>query len=343
MATHRPAEPLESIWTNWSPTKIIVFVTCPLQFYFDYVLRLGRPTDLPRLLGTGLHRMAQSFFTKNYRSMETFIGAWKYMWWVRLPEEFCLDFKEWPDRDKPGKCFGRGAQILKAFWQANLLFRQTAGLKPITEKTIIWQIGPTRMKAVLDRLQPQPGSDNRFTIIDYKTGLSLNGEPELARDLALTIYQMAHRRDYGSDPLGLEIHHLSYLFGDMPEETQVRFSPVTNECGQTWPWVVDKTPVRTEKDITVALVILDQAREFVKTALTGSSTEKSAGGFVPQPGRHCNHCDFEQQCRNWDPACPRKPENYWQALLKQNAERGQRVPHRKTKKGPDTMTPDLFS
>ena len=333
-----PLAPIAPLWRRWSPSQLAGSATCPLKFYYRYVLRLKTPATLDQILGTGLHRMFNSFFRKNWREEKTFLQAWKYLWWrTLLQEEYVNKIAPYTDPQLPGKLYGKGRRILRAFWQSNLAFK-TGPLKPLTEKHVAWDFGPHRLVAVIDRLQPVLGLGDQHEVIDYKTGFRRESKSELVRNVQLTVYQLAHRQLFGVDPLSLQLHYPAYPAGESPKSLDELWPLLADKpipAPYSWPWEVRRVPPRTELEISVLPAILNQASTKIQAIVTGSvraldqflclppeqRTDEflkglSASKFEPRPGSHCRHCDFEKRCRAWNPQATLTPEDYWQAVVR---------------------------
>ena len=337
-----PLAPIAPLWHRWSPSKLGVYVTCPLKFYYRYVLRLKTPATLDQILGTGLHRMFNSFFNKNYRDEKSFLGAWSYLWWqTLLREEYAGKISAYNDAQLPGKLYGKGRKILRTFWRSNLEFK-TGPLKPLTEKHVAWNFGPYRLVAVVDRFQPVLGQGKRQRVIDYKTGFRRESKSELVRNVQLTIYQLAHRQLFGVDPLSLELHYPSYEAEksrdsqDSLDKLWPLLSPELMTEPDPWPWEIRRVPPRTEQEIQVLISILNQASTRIQAIVTGSVSaleqflclppeqrdnkkflqSLNEDKFAPRPGSHCRYCDFEKRCRAWNPNEVLTPEDHWRAIVK---------------------------
>ncbi len=277
-------------WESWSATTLeMLLFRCPLAYWFQSIEKLIVPQAIEKIFGEGVHGMFRKFFTlKNgYKSEKTFLGAWRYYWWTQLLKKKYKDMVKVRNKDDPEKFFATGVNILKRFYQENLVYRRGLLPMPEVEKSFVFHFMGHRVAGRKDRIQPL--EDGGIAIVDYKTGL---WEPKLAerrRNIQFTIYNLDH-----------------YLkTGQNPEEMWIELASSGKKIS---------IPIRGEKDYLQLAMWLDEATMYVKNILEPSPPthrdfpfcllnpeDIKRKQFSPRPSSWCSYCDYEKACRKHKP------------------------------------------
>jgi len=208
-----------------SASKITSYEFCPLHFYFRYISheKVAEPSCFT--FGKAIHYMLKLFYDKNFKSAENFTKFWKYYWYVfklgikfetsdgrkqtfkeldkqvrKLKEEKKFNFKNFYEVTYYANL---GARILKKFYHKNLP-------KPkLYEKKFKIKFKGHEIQGVWDRIDD---TDEGPILLDYKTD---RYSPKSKEDLFLlhrhpqfTIYDLAHRIEFGRAPRKIIFHHL---------------------------------------------------------------------------------------------------------------------------------------
>jgi hypothetical protein len=161
---------------TYDATSLDVYLNCPLQFYYRYVLNLAkreevRP-DVERLdIGRIVHRILFTYFG---RRMHTRLTE-KQIDRSEMREVVQLSFEEAYGPDPIGQVYLLKRQILRqmdAFlklYQAPLIKRAECVILHL-EHRLETVVDPFRYKGVMDRIETRDGTT---CIVDYKTGASV--------------------------------------------------------------------------------------------------------------------------------------------------------------------------
>jgi CRISPR/Cas system-associated exonuclease Cas4 (RecB family) len=242
-----------------------------------------------KLFGSSIHYMFEKFFSlKNgYKSMEKFIGAFRYHWLIYTIKIKHKDRVRVRDPKEIQDYLAKGTNILKAFWYENLPHRTGQKPTPTVEKSFNIRFKGHTLVGKIDRIQPT--EDDEYEIWDYKTGYKKPTAPELARDIQFTAYNLAMLKATGKNPIKMRMVH-----------------PSTGEH-----FLV---PIRTNDDYVQLGRWLDEARIYVQNILepwrmgwkdlpfkwfNPEDIERKI--FPKRPSSFCSLCDFEELCRASQP------------------------------------------
>lgn len=274
-------------WQNWSASKLeLLLFTCPLCFFFTYVIKIDSPPNISGVFGEAIHRMAKSFFSLKYKSERSFIKAWSHYWWREILAKKCGGVVKEKDPGDCKKFFATGVKILRRFYQDNVSYRNLLP-RPAAEKRFSIIFRGHRITGAIDRIQPFVTGE--VELWDYKTGLRKPTEPELARDIQFTIYNLAYLMDHGKNPDRMYLMHL-------PSGEKISI------------------PLRAEADYQQLGRFLDEARTYVKNILMPLSSRYAdlpfrwlnpedieRQHFSPRSSPFCSICDHEHLCRKFRP------------------------------------------
>jgi CRISPR/Cas system-associated exonuclease Cas4 (RecB family) len=258
--THNAVEELEK---RVSASRLGLWQTCRLKFYFRYVLQLSKPQTPALHVGKVVHGVLQS---------------WNMARWKKEP--FAIDrFKkffdgDWQARQKqdPIKWEGKEDKQRSGAWSLlEMYFAQTP--IPIDEKPEAVEVpaeadlhahGLPTLVGVIDLVR----AGGR--IVDFKTSGKTPDREQAAHyhETQLSCYSLLYRDATGKRESGLELHHL----------------------------VKTKKP----KLVVTSLPPMDQKRETRLFRAMESFVEGvRRKDFVPSRGFHCAGCEFLRECRAW--------------------------------------------
>lgn len=237
-----------------SPSKINTFRQCPLKYKYQYIDRLGSLYEQPRPylnLGISVHQTLEAFFMMppGERSLDRLIQEYRRQWKRR----------GFSSREEEREYGTRGLNMLRRYFN-----NFPVDVSPYcTEKWLQIEKENCVLVGKVDRIDRMP--NGKYEIIDYKTGLYVPSDEELADDLQLSIYW--------------------YLAGEALEVEIEKLSLHLLEHGICRETRRD----RGFKDTIESLV-----RE---TAETITSTEE----FAPTVNPFCSFCDFNIICPAFSP------------------------------------------
>lgn len=165
---------------DFSFSALEVFKTCPLQYKYQYILRIPTTPTAAESFGVSLHQTLQRFYQRyqNDKAVDfrTMVEIYKQSW---IP----IGYSSYAHQKRMKK---EGERILKDFFSK---FHP-----PKSEILVIEKNFKIRLKkdifitGKIDRVDKT--SDKKLEIIDYKTG-KMPEERELKKSLQLSIYALA--------------------------------------------------------------------------------------------------------------------------------------------------------
>jgi hypothetical protein len=296
-ASHRSRP--ENLWLRWSYSKLDTLTTCPLQFWFKYVLKRPYPASVIQTVGSALHFMAKQFYAVRYKTPDSFANAWSGFWMGVVkgehgPEGFNdrKDIKPiaWSSDGEQWYWWNKGKELLKKFFDRNADKRGTGiGVRREQEFATPWY--GFILNGKIDRLDVV---NDGVVIVDYKMG-NLS-EYMLDETIQGTKYQIGYeetmrtKRPFNGRPL-IAMHIESLLTGK-----------------------ISVMPLRGKFEFARLHQMLREASAYVRGVLFGE--EPSADlefryfnrehmaqrTFVPRlpRGKHCEYCNFVRDCQAWE-------------------------------------------
>lgn len=258
MSTDRP---------HWSYSAINQYLRCPLQYYFERVLRLPQlrvSSDL--VLGSAIHEALAFYHRKLQLNQPT-----------NLPELQCLFEAAWRTREsRQGLLFKRtqsresqmalGKELLATYLKypppENIVAVERTFLVPVQNSQ--GEYLETPLKAVIDLLVENDGS---LVVHEFKTTSRAYSQGEIDTSLQATCYSQVIAEEFGKSP--------QVEYGVLVKTKVPRFQQITT--GRT----------ETERRRLGDLV------EVVEEAVTNKT-------FYPiETPLNCTGCSYRSACREW--------------------------------------------
>ncbi len=287
----------ENLWLRWSYSKLDTLVTCPMQFWFKYVLKRPYPHSAIQTVGTALHFMAKQFFTVRYKSADSFANTWKGFWvGVIKGEHGPQGFKDdpvtvaWAFDAEPWYWLTAGEKVVREFFERNEDRRGT-GIGTLREKRFDVQWYGFDLNGIFDRLDIVGDS---AVILDYKMGKL--AEYMLDETIQGTIYQIGYeeklrmKRPFNGRPLAaMQIENL-------------------------FTGKVSTMPLRGKYEFAKLHHLIREASAYVRGILFGDAPpvdldfryfnreHMAQRTFLPRlpRGKHCEYCNFVRDCQAWE-------------------------------------------
>lgn len=182
----KPKTPRKPRKPEISPTKIRIFLTCPLMYKLTYVTKVGRFYYAPNVgdsFGGSLHRAIHDFHSAGGHETHTpeQLAERLHSTWTSIGYSSQQEEKEHLEL---------GVRLLQEYYANS----QTGATTIFTEKQLKEDMGEFYLVGRIDRLDEHP--DGKLEIIDYKSGRMSVSEQEVADDLAMSIYQLLVKRKY---------------------------------------------------------------------------------------------------------------------------------------------------
>jgi len=183
-----------------SYSAISTYLTCPLQYRFQYVE--GRPgIPSPALsFGSSLHSALEWLYsvpTPDPRPLEDLLEQLESCW---VSEGY-----ESPEEE--ARYFLQGKSTLELYYRNNISNNPRGFAVPAAlEHKFVIDLGFCDLSGVIDRLDRDPSGG--FEIIDYKTNRRLPPARRLREDLQMPIYQIAAQRIWEVPVNSVTFHYL---------------------------------------------------------------------------------------------------------------------------------------
>jgi len=245
-----------------SASRLNLFHSCRLKFYFRYVLKLTNPASPALHVGKTVHALLQEWSKRRWMgkpadsdSLSSYFDA---HWQSSLVDEPVV--------------FEEGEEALernKAWALVEMYLRETP--IPVDEKPMGVEVsveadlsshGLPKLRGIIDLVR------SNGEIVDFKTSAS-TPNPEQAEhrnQLQLTSYALLYRESTGEREAGFELHHL--VKTKVPKLVVTAHPPVTDK---------------------------QQSRLFqsIESYVSGVQRED----WVASPGLQCVSCEFFNECR----------------------------------------------
>lgn len=179
-AEEQTTYPISSLSTTFSYSQIDTYLRCPLQYKYQYVLKIPTPPNAAASLGTSIHNALQRFYQEFVldksispkRLLELYQESW-------IPLGYSSEAHENRMKKEGEKML---QEYLKKFHATTL---ETIAQEKFFRIKIDQNIF---LSGKIDRVDKTP--DGHLEIIDYKTGKKPD-EKELQKSLQLSIYLLA--------------------------------------------------------------------------------------------------------------------------------------------------------
>lgn len=251
-----------------SPTKLRTFYQCPAKYRLEYIDKMGRFYHRARAghaFGHSLHRALDAFHNAGGSvavSSEELTTSLEQLW---ISSGYQGTAQEEEYREE-------AVRILQEYHATHQAQQEavTEETPPpphllFTEKTLRMNLSPeVALSGRIDRVDEH--HDGSLEILDYKSGLTDVTEEDVAKSLAMSIYQLL-------------------LKNQMPDR-KVFATLVALRTGQSASW--ELTPEQREDLQIEALETAEELRN------------KDWENVLPVANPHCPYCDFLPHCtRYW--------------------------------------------
>jgi hypothetical protein len=254
---------LEVLAEEVSASRLGLWSSCRLKFFFKYVLQIERSATGALHVGKTVHAVLQAWNMARWRG--TFIQTDK------LKDLFA---QKW-DEEQHGQAIawgGKEAKERSVAWGLVELYLQQTPI-PEDEKPMAVEVmleadlvhhGLPRLIGIVDLVRPTG------KIVDFKTSGQTPDPDRVVHqtEIQLTSYGILFREATGEKESGFELHHLVKL--------------------KAPKLIVTSLPAITDQQQTRLFKQIDSYVEGVQRE-----------DFVPSPGLHCASCQYFNECRRW--------------------------------------------
>lgn len=247
-----------------SPSKLALFQSCRLRFWFRHVLGLRKPRTPALHVGAAIHAVLRDWNLTRWwqqpRSLADLYQRYEAAWVAGQAEEPM----RWRTPTEQREQHQSGWRLLETFFRESSL--REAGRPAAVEVSVeadLARHGLPVLAGVIDLVQ-------NGTIIDFKTSAT-TPHPDraaLLHGMQATSYSLLYRENNSRKEAGVELHHLVKL--KVPKLVVVRL------------------PAVGEREQSRLFRIIDAYVEGLERR-----------DFIPSPGLQCVRCEFFHECAAW--------------------------------------------
>ena len=252
-------EVVQQLQKTVSASRLSLYLSCRLKFFFRYVLGLKKPKSAALHVGSSVHAALKAWNKARWRDQSLTLKE--------LHEQFT---KAWADTEEPVKWEDDDeAEQQSTAWKLIEIYTRQANpvAKPefveVPVESDLREHGLPKLVGILDLVQAG-------VIVDYKTSGQTPNAEKVAHtsEVQTSIYAMLYRENTGKRENGIELHHLVKL--------------------KTPKVVITELPPMSENQ---------QSRLF--TLMESYVQGLDRRDFIPSPGLQCSACEFFNECRAW--------------------------------------------
>ena len=244
-----------------SPSRLSLFLSCRLKFFFRYVAQIEKPKTAALHVGSCVHSV---------------LKAWNKARWQEKP----MSLKQL--HDEYSKAWSEGENVVqwepgeeeeekKIGWRLVETYMRESKIPPtlkpdaveVPVEADLKEHGLPQLIGVLDLVQQR-------VIVDFKTSSQTPNAERVAHtnEVQISSYAVLYRHNTGQRENGLELHHL----------------------------VKTKNPKLV---ITALPPMTDERQSRLFTLIEGYVDGLDRRDFIPSPGLQCVSCEFFNECRAW--------------------------------------------
>ena len=264
-STRSLAEILRELIVTVSASRLGLFHSCRLRFFFRHVLGLTRPKAAALHLGATVHETLRTWNRARWQQKEasswgSLYASYEEAWIIGQAHEPVA----WENPAEQEAQKQLGWRLLETFFRETTI--EATDRPEAVEVAVEADLsahGLPRLIGVLDLVQ-----DGR--IIDFKT-VGQTPTPEKAALLHATqtaAYSLLYRHNTGQEETAVELHHLVKL--KQPKLVVIRLAPAS------------------EAQFT-------RLYRLIESYVRGVERQD----FVPAPGLQCVTCEFARECAAW--------------------------------------------
>lgn len=208
--------------SNFSFSQLQTYETCPMQYKFQYILKIPTPPTAAASFGSTIHNVLQKFYEGYLKdpsmSIEHMKGLLATQW---IPVGYS-------SASHAEKMKGEAEKMLESFY--NTFHTSDLGVSSLEKLFKIKVDDNVFITGKIDRVDSK--IDGSIEIIDYKTG-KVPDEKELKKSLQLSIYALAATNEgLYNKPID-QVHLTFYYLQDMKKVTMQRTTEELVTVAQT--------------------------------------------------------------------------------------------------------------
>lgn len=255
---------IQKLQRSVSASKLALFQSCRLKFFFRHVLGLRKPKTAALHVGVAVHAVLKGWNKARWRQQSLGLADLYTDYQKVWRSEQAQEPVAWDSATIETEQQQTGWRLLETFFRESPI--RDAGKPDAVEVTVQADLGRHGLPVlvgVIDLVQNEK-------IIDFKTSGST---PNMDRAVLVsgtqaTAYSLLYRENTGREEAGIELHHLVKL--KAPKLVVIPLPPVGER---------------------------EQSRLFRVIDAYVEGLERR--DFVPSPGLQCVSCEFFNECAAW--------------------------------------------
>jgi putative RecB family exonuclease len=254
-----PDERVEHLKLSVSASRLSLYLSCRLKFFFRYVVGIQKPKTPALHVGSSVHSVLKAWNKARWRNQP-----------FALKLVYELFIKAWADqKEEPVQWDGDEEEEKMTAWRLieTYIREMNPTAKPdaveVAVEADLHEQGLPKVIGILDLVQAGK-------VIDYKTSAQTPNPEKVAHttEVQTSIYSLLYRHNTGKRETGIELHHLVKL--KQPKLVVTSLPPMDDH---------------------------KQSRLFTLMGSYVEGLDRR--DFVPSPGMQCSFCEFLNECKAW--------------------------------------------
>jgi len=242
-----------------SASRLTLFHSCRLKFFFRYVEKLSKPASGALFVGQAVHHALQQWSTRRWKGITATSEEIRQSYEDYWKEEEQVEWEEGEKETQRTKAWG-----LVEHYLANtpIPLEEKPMAVEVSVEADLSSLGFPTLRGVIDLVRPGA------VIVDFKTSATSPSADYVLHknETQLTAYGLLYREATGEKESGFELHHL--IKTKVPKLIVTKHDPISEK---------------------------QRSRLFrsIESYMEGVERED----YVPSPGLQCAACEFFSECR----------------------------------------------
>ena len=259
-----PFKPLLEVLTEEvSASRLGLWASCRLKFYFRYVAQIEKSATPALYVGKTVHSVLQAWNLARWKGRVMDVDTLKEIFTQRWDEDQLGQDIAWNGEEQKER--GTAWGLLEHYLKETPISQDEKPMAvEVRLEADLGEHGLPKLIGIVDLVRP------KGVIVDFKTSAQTPNAERVAHqtEIQITSYGLLYRDGTGQSESGFELHHLVKV--KVPKLVVTPLPPITNN---------------------------QQTRLFhqIESYVQGVERED----FVPSPGIQCLACQFINECRAW--------------------------------------------
>jgi len=259
-----PFKPLLELLTEEvSASRLGLWASCRLKFYFKYVAQIEKPATPALHVGKTVHSVLQAWNLARWKGQVMDADTLKEVFTQRWDEDQLDQDIAWDGEEQKER--GTALGLVELYLKETPISKDEKPLAvEVRLEADLREHGLPTLIGIVDLVRP------KGVIVDFKTSAQTPNPERVAHqtEMQITFYGLLYRDGTGEQESGFELHHLVKV--KVPKLVVTPLPPITEN---------------------------QQTRLFKQIESYVAGVERE--DFVPSPGIQCLACQFINECRAW--------------------------------------------